>query len=73
MAHVSEGKETEDFKAPNSVEKVAIEKGSNPAKLASQYTPKEQIIYEYAVKAMLRHKCPRSLINWTPFWTVSEL
>lgn len=50
MAHVSEGKETEDFKVPNSVEKVAIEKGSNPAKLASQFTPKEQIIYEYAVK-----------------------
>ncbi|RBP89022.1 penicillin-binding protein 1A [Cytobacillus firmus] len=50
MAHVSEGKETEDFKVPNSVEEVAIEKGSNPAKRASQYTPKDQIIYEYAVK-----------------------
>ncbi|GLB57955.1 penicillin-binding protein 1A [Cytobacillus sp. NCCP-133] len=50
MAHVSEGKETSDFTVPKSVEKVAIEKGSNPAKLASQFTPKDQIIYEYAVK-----------------------
>lgn len=50
MAHVSQGKETADFKVPKTVEKVAIEKGSNPAKRASQFTPKDQIIYEYAVK-----------------------
>ncbi|MGP9042158.1 transglycosylase domain-containing protein [Cytobacillus kochii] len=50
MQYASEGKETADFKMPNSVEKVAIEKGSNPAKLASEYTPSDQIITEYAVK-----------------------
>lgn len=50
MQTVSEGTDTADFKMPNSVEKVAIEKGSNPAKLASDYTPSDQIITEYAVK-----------------------
>lgn len=50
MSHVSEGIDTPDFTMPDSVEKVAIEKGSNPAKLASEYTPSSQIIYEYAVK-----------------------
>ncbi|PLR77175.1 penicillin-binding protein [Bacillus sp. V3-13] len=50
MAHVSKGKETADFTVPKSVEKVAIEKGTIPAKLASEFTPEDQIIYEYAVK-----------------------
>ncbi|TCJ05468.1 transglycosylase domain-containing protein [Cytobacillus praedii] len=50
MAYVSKDIETPDFKMPDSVEKVAIEKGSMPAKLASDFTPKDQIIYEYAVK-----------------------
>ena len=36
-----------DFKVPDSVVKVAIEKGSNPAKLASSNTPKNKITYEY--------------------------
>lgn len=40
----SNGKE---FKVPDSVVKVAIEKGSNPAKLASSNTPKDKITYEY--------------------------
>lgn len=50
MTHVSNGIETPDFAVPNSVEKVAIEKDSIPAKLAGEFTPKDQIIYEYAVK-----------------------
>ena len=40
----SDGKK---FKIPDSVIKVAIEKGSNPAKLASSATPKNKITYEY--------------------------
>lgn len=50
MEHVSQGKDTPGFTMPNSVEKVQIEKGSVPAKLASEFTPSDQIIYEYAVK-----------------------
>ncbi|MBP2241340.1 penicillin-binding protein 1A [Cytobacillus eiseniae] len=50
MSHVSQGIETPDFTMPKSVEKIAIEKGTMPAKLASDFTPKDQIIYEYAVK-----------------------
>ncbi|MGN0144754.1 MAG: penicillin-binding transpeptidase domain-containing protein, partial [Clostridium sp.] len=38
------------FEVPDSVVKVAIEKGSNPAKLASESTPKSQIVYEYFKK-----------------------
>ncbi|WP_338470058.1 PBP1A family penicillin-binding protein [Niallia sp. XMNu-256] len=48
MTHVSEGKETADFTMPNSVQRVKIEKGT--AKLASDYTPNDQVAYEYAVK-----------------------
>ncbi|QED48401.1 transglycosylase domain-containing protein [Cytobacillus dafuensis] len=48
MEHVSQGIDTPDFPVPNSVEKVAIEKGTS--KLASEFTPKDQIVYEYAVK-----------------------
>jgi len=43
----SNGKE---FKEPNTVVKVAIEKGSNPAKLASSATPQNKITYEYFAK-----------------------
>lgn len=50
MTHVSQGKETADFAVPSSVEKVRIEKGTFPAKLASEYTPNDQVIIEYAVK-----------------------
>lgn len=38
------------FKVPNSVVKVAVEIGSNPAKLASDSTPQKQITYEYFKK-----------------------
>lgn len=50
MTHVSQGKETADFDVPSSVEKVRIEKGTFPAKLAGDYTPDNQVIIEYAVK-----------------------
>ncbi|WP_243290025.1 PBP1A family penicillin-binding protein [Bacillus sp. FJAT-47783] len=49
IKHVSKG-DRSDFKQPKSVVKVAIEKGSNPAKLASKFTPKDMITYEYFVK-----------------------
>lgn len=48
MEHVSQGKETADFKVPNSVEMVKIEKGTT--KLASEFTPADLVITEYAVK-----------------------
>jgi penicillin-binding protein 1A len=50
MGYVSEGIETPDFAVPKSVEKVRIEKGTNPAMLASEFTPKESILSEWAVK-----------------------
>ncbi|MGN1402470.1 MAG: PBP1A family penicillin-binding protein [Bacillus sp. (in: firmicutes)] len=50
MSNVSEGKNTKDFKKPNSVVKVGVEKGSNPASLPSEHTPSDQIVYEYFVK-----------------------
>jgi penicillin-binding protein 1A len=48
MTYVSKDIATPDFPVPKSVQKVAIEKGTT--KLASPYTPKDQIVYEYAVK-----------------------
>jgi len=36
-----------DFEVPDSVIKLPIEKGSNPAKIASSATPKNKITYEY--------------------------
>jgi penicillin-binding protein 1A len=48
MAHVSKDISTPDFTVPKTVQKVSIEKGT--AKLASQFTPQDQIITEYAVK-----------------------
>jgi len=50
MGHISEDVETADFKKPDSVETVKIEKGTFPARLASSYTPSSQIQTEYAVK-----------------------
>ena len=43
-------KNNQQFEVPNSVVKVAIEKGSNPPLLASSSTPVEQITYEYFKK-----------------------
>ena len=50
MEHVSEDIETPDFTVPKTVQSVRVEKGSNPAKLASEYTPEDLVIKEYAVK-----------------------
>ncbi|MFC0014648.1 MULTISPECIES: transglycosylase domain-containing protein [Allobacillus] len=50
MNHMSEGVETADFVRPSSVVEVAVEKGSRPAKLASDYTPSDQIVTELFVK-----------------------
>lgn len=50
MDYVSQGVDTPDFTVPKSVQQVQIEKGTNPAQLASEYTPKDQILYEWAVK-----------------------
>jgi penicillin-binding protein 1A len=50
MTYVSKDVDTPDFPVPKSVEKVQVEKGTMPAKLASEFTPKDQILYEYAVK-----------------------
>lgn len=43
-------KNNQQFKVPNSVVKIAIEKGSNPPLLASSSTPPDQITYEYFKK-----------------------
>jgi len=43
-------KNNQQFEVPNSVVKVAIEKGSNPPLLASSATPQDQITYEYFKK-----------------------
>lgn len=50
IEHVSKDVKTEDFQVPDSVVKVNIEKGTIPAKLASEFTPSDQIVTEYAVK-----------------------
>ena len=50
MAYVHKNIETPDFQMPASVVKLGIVKGSNPPKLASPFTPEDQIVYEYFVK-----------------------
>ncbi|WP_117169388.1 transglycosylase domain-containing protein [Paraliobacillus sediminis] len=46
MSTISAGVSTPDFEKPSSVVEVKVEKGSNPAKLASAYTPSSQIVTE---------------------------
>lgn len=48
MQHISQNVKTADFTMPNSVEKVRVLKGTT--KLASQNTPSDQVVIEYAVK-----------------------
>ncbi|WP_342432099.1 PBP1A family penicillin-binding protein [Neobacillus sp. FSL H8-0543] len=50
MEHVSKDIENPDFTVPDSVERVRIEKGSMPPVLAGEFTPKSEVITEYAVK-----------------------
>lgn len=50
MEKVSEGKDTPDFAQPESVVEVAVERGTNPAKLPSEFTPSSNIVTELFVK-----------------------
>lgn len=50
MTEISKDIETPDFKKPDSVVELAIEKGTNPPELASEFTPKDNITYELFVK-----------------------
>ncbi|SDL67652.1 penicillin-binding protein 1A [Sediminibacillus halophilus] len=50
MSYLSDGIETADFTKPDSVVEVQVEKGSNPAKLPSEYTPQSNIVTELFVK-----------------------
>ncbi|WP_186577772.1 transglycosylase domain-containing protein [Aquibacillus kalidii] len=50
MSKISENVDTPDFVKPNSVVEVTIEKGSNPAKLPSEYTPDDMKVTELFVK-----------------------
>ncbi|WP_085992057.1 PBP1A family penicillin-binding protein [Oceanobacillus senegalensis] len=50
MKKISEGKETPDFAKPDSVVEAQVEKGSNPAKKPSKYTPSSEIVTELFVK-----------------------
>ncbi|SEN44226.1 penicillin-binding protein 1A [Amphibacillus marinus] len=46
MSELSVNIETADFEMPDSVVRVQVERGSNPAKLPSAYTPDSQIVTE---------------------------
>ncbi|QAS50814.1 penicillin-binding protein 1A [Halobacillus litoralis] len=46
MASLSEGKDTADFKKPDSVAWVDVEEDSRPARLPSDYTPDSRIVTE---------------------------
>ncbi|WP_047980068.1 penicillin-binding protein 1A [Ornithinibacillus contaminans] len=50
MTELSKDIETADFTKPDSVVKVAVEKGSNPATLPSDYTPESEVVTELFVK-----------------------
>ena len=50
MSHVSQSVENTDWKKPSSVVEVAIEAGSNPAKLPGPNTPTDKIVKELFVK-----------------------
>src|SRR5699024_6081055 len=50
MTEISKGIETPDFKKPDSVVELKIEKGSNPAMLASEHTPSANTVTELFVK-----------------------
>src|SRR5690625_54430 len=50
MIEISKDIETADFVKPDSVVEVEVEKGSNPAKLPSKYTPSSNVVTELFVK-----------------------
>lgn len=50
MTELTQGEKQSDFFKPNSVVRVPVEKGSDPAMLPSDFTPEDQIVYEYFIK-----------------------
>ncbi len=50
ISYVEQGKNPEDFKMPNSVVKLPVEIGTNPAQKPSASTPKDKITYELFVR-----------------------
>ncbi|SDQ55233.1 PBP1A family penicillin-binding protein [Virgibacillus salinus] len=50
MTELSKDKDTPDFTKPDSVVEVAVEEGSRPAKLPSDFTPDSEIVTELFVK-----------------------
>ncbi|MDL4840838.1 transglycosylase domain-containing protein [Aquibacillus rhizosphaerae] len=50
MSEISKDIDTPDFQRPSSVVEVTVEKGSNPAKLPSEYTPDSEKVTELFVK-----------------------
>lgn len=50
MSHVSQSVENTDWKKPSSVVEVAVEAGSNPAKLPGPNTPSDKIVTELFIK-----------------------
>ncbi|MEN1969381.1 PBP1A family penicillin-binding protein [Lentibacillus sp. N15] len=50
MSYISDGIDTADFQKPDSVVEVGVEKGSNPARLPSDYTPDSEVVTELFVK-----------------------
>lgn len=50
MTELSKDKETKDFKKPDSVVEMEVEKGSNPARKPSAHTPGDNIVTELFVK-----------------------
>ena len=50
MSYVSKDIDTAEFKKPKSVVQSPVEKGSNPARLPSDYTPEDKITYELFVR-----------------------
>ncbi|MGM0845925.1 MAG: PBP1A family penicillin-binding protein [Bacillota bacterium] len=50
MSYVSQDIDTPDFKKPKSVVESPVEKGSNPARLPSDYTPEDRITHELFVR-----------------------
>ncbi len=50
MQYASADVKTPDFKMPNSVVRVPVEKGSNPAKKPSKHTPESNIVHELFIR-----------------------
>lgn len=71
MTFVSDGVETKDFEKPSSVVEVKVEKGSNPAKLPSEYTPSSNIITELFVKGTEPSKVSETFDELEPVTNLS--